>query len=339
MLGVGVLERAVHGVGLAAERVLLDLEPQRLRVEPGAGERVGEDQAELGVGELAVADVDADDQPGALRELAPLGELRAGGLEDPAAERHDQAGLLGDRDELRRLDEAAVAVGPARERLEAGDPAGRGLHDRLVDDLAARARSIAWRRSVSMSSRRITCSCMRASNTAWRPLPSALARYIATSASRSTVSGAASASASAMPIDASMNSSRSSISNGVRSVAWTRSATTDASCTSVTSSSSTVNSSPPRRATVSPGPDRRLEPPRDRDQQLVADLVAERVVDELEAVEVEEQHGRGRGRVRGAGRGGSPGRGGRGTARGSAGRSARRAARRAAGAARPACGP
>ena len=39
-----------------------------------------------------------------------------------------------------------------------------------------------------------------------------------------------------------------------------------------------------------------LEPARDGDQQLVADLVAERVVDELEAVEVEEQHGRGSGR-------------------------------------------
>ena len=38
------------------------------------------------------------------------------------------------------------------------------------------------------------------------------------------------------------------------------------------------------------GPQRRLQPARDGDQQLVADVVAERVVDELEAVEVEEQH-------------------------------------------------
>jgi hypothetical protein len=35
----------------------------------------------------------------------------------------------------------------------------------------------------------------------------------------------------------------------------------------------------------------RLQPARDRDQQPVADVVPERVVDELEAVEVEEQHG------------------------------------------------
>ena len=37
--------------------------------------------------------------------------------------------------------------------------------------------------------------------------------------------------------------------------------------------------------------DGRLEPARDRDQQPVSHVVAERVVDELEAVEVEEQHG------------------------------------------------
>ena len=44
-------------------------------------------------------------------------------------------------------------------------------------------------------------------------------------------------------------------------------------------------------------PHGRLEPARDRDQQLVSHLVAERVVDELEAVEVQEQDGRGGARV------------------------------------------
>ena len=39
------------------------------------------------------------------------------------------------------------------------------------------------------------------------------------------------------------------------------------------------------------GPQGRLQPARDGDQQAVADVVAERVVDELEAVEVQEQHG------------------------------------------------
>ena len=57
------------------------------------------------------------------------------------------------------------------------------------------------------------------------------------------------------------------------------------------SSSRTVNSSPPSRATVSPGRRHASRRARDGDQQLVADHVAEAVVDHLEAVEVEEQHG------------------------------------------------
>ena len=54
-------------------------------------------------------------------------------------------------------------------------------------------------------------------------------------------------------------------------------------------SSRTANSSPPSRATVSPARSA-PQPPRDRDQQLVAARVAERVVDRLEAVEVDQQH-------------------------------------------------
>ena len=51
-----------------------------------------------------------------------------------------------------------------------------------------------------------------------------------------------------------------------------------------------MNSSPPRRATVSLVADGVAQPPAERRQQLVADRMAERVVDDLEAVEVEEQH-------------------------------------------------
>ena len=51
-----------------------------------------------------------------------------------------------------------------------------------------------------------------------------------------------------------------------------------------------MNSSPLSRATRVVRAQRRFQPARDRLQQLVADRVAERVVDDLEAVEVEEQH-------------------------------------------------
>ena len=51
-----------------------------------------------------------------------------------------------------------------------------------------------------------------------------------------------------------------------------------------------ANSSPPKRATVSDARTASRRRSRGLAQQLVADAVAERVVDELEAVDVEEEH-------------------------------------------------
>ena len=45
---------------------------------------------------------------------------------------HDEAGLLGCRDELGGLDQAALGVPPADERLEAGQPTVAEVHERLV---------------------------------------------------------------------------------------------------------------------------------------------------------------------------------------------------------------
>ena len=65
---------------------------------------------------------------------APRRELAAGLREHEAAERDEQPRLVGDRDELARLDRMAVAVGPAAERLEARDLARRGLDHGLEED-------------------------------------------------------------------------------------------------------------------------------------------------------------------------------------------------------------
>ena len=51
-----------------------------------------------------------------------------------------------------------------------------------------------------------------------------------------------------------------------------------------------MNSSPPGRATTSPSRTTDLQPRRDLTQHVVAGVVAERVVDRLEAVEVDEEH-------------------------------------------------
>ncbi len=95
---------------------------------------------------------------------------------------------------------------------------------------------------------------------------------------------------------------------------------------SARSSHSTTNSSPPKRAIVSCARTVAQQATAHRDEQLVAGLVAESVVDELEAVEVDEQHGDHRATVVGEA---APARGpgGPGPGRGWATRSACRAAR------------
>ena len=151
----------------------------------------------------------------------------------------------------------------------------------------------------------------------------ALARYIARSALR--ISWLASASASsrrrrrpadgAMPMLAWTNSSRPSMTNGSCSASRIRSASSAGARQPTPLSTSTANSSPPSRATVSPCADTQVRSrPRHLHQQLVAAGVAQAVVDLLEPVQVEEQHGdRARRRRRAAAGRARPGRG---TARG-----------------------
>jgi hypothetical protein len=75
----------------------------------------------------------------------------------------------------------------------------------------------------------------------------------------------------------------------------TRSATPAATSSSSTPGRRIANSSPPKRAIVSPGRSACAQALGDDDEQLVARGVAERVVDDLELVEIDEQHGGGAG--------------------------------------------
>ncbi len=50
------------------------------------------------------------------------------------ADRHDQRGLLGERDEVDRRYDAAFRIGPARQRFEAGDARLGDIEDRLQAD-------------------------------------------------------------------------------------------------------------------------------------------------------------------------------------------------------------
>ena len=118
---------------------------------------------------------------------APLGRAAGRLAQHEAAERDDQPGLLGDRRRTPR--------GSTSHRHSASKPATRlrgRAHDRLEAELAAsRPRSRGAGRPRARAARGPGGACV-ASKTAWRALPSALARYMATSASRISSSGSAS---------------------------------------------------------------------------------------------------------------------------------------------------
>ena len=102
-----------------------------------------------------------------------------------------------------------------------------------------------------------------------------------------------------MPMLAEVKTSRPPIENGALSASWIRHAMALACASSfsaVQADGELVAAEPRQRVAL---PQAGLEPPRRRDQQLVADQVAEAVVDDLEAVEIEVQHGERAGERRG----------------------------------------
>src|SRR5689334_25231109 len=92
------------------------------RVQAGGGEDVAYRVGQLAVGDLSRREVDRDVEGPLVRaQLVPLEHLAAGAFERPAADRLDQAAVLGDRDEVAGVEQAALRVAPAHQRLETGD--------------------------------------------------------------------------------------------------------------------------------------------------------------------------------------------------------------------------
>ena len=99
-----------------------DLEDEARRIEPGLAEDGLDAVDEAELLDLAGRDVDADERLGRDAALGePAGGLAAGLAEDPATDRQDRAGLLGDLDEPVGHDHAVLGVVPADERLDAGE--------------------------------------------------------------------------------------------------------------------------------------------------------------------------------------------------------------------------
>ena len=85
--------------------------------------------------ELAAGEVDAhEDRLAVGSRRLPTLRLAARLLDHPHADGHDEAGLFGDVDELRRHERAALGMLPAQQRLDADDEAALEVDGRLVDD-------------------------------------------------------------------------------------------------------------------------------------------------------------------------------------------------------------
>ena len=180
---------------------------------------------------------------------------RQASFEHPAPDRDDQAGLLGERDELRRRDRAARRVLPAQQRLDAVHARCRRAGSRAGSAPRAGRCSSARCRSARISSRSTTSRCIVGLEDAVAPLRSRLAMYMATSALRSRSAASVEAAAGqAQPMLAPTKSSLlAHVDRRVQRLEDRARRRRRPPASAATSSTSTANSSPPKRATVSVG--------------------------------------------------------------------------------------
>ncbi len=205
-----------------------------------------------------------------------------------------QAGAAGRRQEQRRRQQALLRVLPADQRLEAADLLGRGVDLRLVPEhqLAVRdALCAAPRPAAASAGRSRRCGRRRAARRRGSAWPGTSRRRRG-AAARSWPGR--SVARTVTPIEASAASSMPSM---IERVADRRAAPTGpvpSARASRRSASTSANSSPPRRATMTSGGSTLAHPVGHQLQHRVAGRMPEGVVDVLEAVQVED-HQRERG--------------------------------------------
>eukprot|EP01022_Parablepharisma_sp_SALTPOND_P027435 TRINITY_DN665_c0_g3_i1.p1 TRINITY_DN665_c0_g3~~TRINITY_DN665_c0_g3_i1.p1 ORF type:complete len:1952 (-),score=631.07 TRINITY_DN665_c0_g3_i1:246-6101(-) len=127
--GAEIVQRELHAIGLEGEHLLDDvfdivhqqalgefqLEAARIGAGPFDGIEHGLD--EIGLAQLRRADIDGNAQVFAVGLVGPGGQLLARGLQHPVAQREDQSGLFGQRDEVARWHHAALRVLPAHQHF------------------------------------------------------------------------------------------------------------------------------------------------------------------------------------------------------------------------------
>ena len=223
--------------------------------------------------------------------LLPRRALAAGLAEHEAGERDDEARLLGDGDELGRRHLAAVGPRPARQRLEAGDLGRRQADDRLVvhgelvalDALAQLGleRQPAHRAGVHHRVEQLVAAAAGGLRAVHRDV--GVAQQVV---HRADTAGRP----ARCPMLADAYSSRSVDARTARPAPAAddrRPGTTSSGDAEVVDEHGELVAAEPRQGVARPQV--RLEARGDGDQELVADQVAQAVVDQLEAVEVDEE--------------------------------------------------
>ena len=107
------------------------LEFQAVRIDPGGRQDFLGHGDEIGLDELARADIDRERQVARHRIALPGSQFHAGRGQHPAADIDNQAGFLGLLDEVGEVEDVAVRLAPAQERL-GPDHAAVAVELRLV---------------------------------------------------------------------------------------------------------------------------------------------------------------------------------------------------------------
>ena len=226
-------ERVGRHLDVVHQHALGDLELDQRRVDAGVGEHGGHVVDEAGVAELAAREVDRDRQR---RRCARPTACQRCTCRQAWSSTHAPIGTMSPVSSATVMkspgqQQAPLGVLPAQQRLDAVDPPGAQVDHRLVERRGARG-------GRGPGAARSRCRAGRRRWPAWRcrtapsaTRPRSLARYMAASASRISVSGSASVSSGrAMPMLTPTNTSVSSMTNGPLTASSTRSAMAMASC-------------------------------------------------------------------------------------------------------------
>ena len=180
-----VAQRLVQSLGLLEQHALGQLQLQHVGVGAGLSQHLRNHPVKRPVAGLHRRDVDRHrDRRHARSRPAPAGRLTARLEQHPAPDRQDQPVLLGQRDELGRLEQPALGMVPPKQGLDARPRCRRGGSPPAGRKACSSSRASASRRSFSVRSRPSIRACISSSNTSYCPRPRSLARYMAESAPR-----------------------------------------------------------------------------------------------------------------------------------------------------------